>query len=87
MLYVKLPGTLIFHDGFNGCPCASPSARPVGNNIRNFLDLIHGIGRAYSSTTCDHYRNVRKVIAEIHHVFRSESISEAEILKVFHLVP
>ena len=84
--YIERPASMAFHHHFYGRPAASfaPGARRYV--IGNGLYIGYRIRRADSDTACLHYRDIREIIPEIHHLMGQERMSGTEVVEVGYLV-
>ena len=81
-LYVKLPFALHLHDQCKSFSDASFTSWLDCDVVCDLEYFVYCIAWADSASACLHYRNIRKVISEIHHFFSLESMLEAEGFEV-----
>ena len=87
VFYVKLPFALEFHDHFKGLSDASFATRARADVVCDGLDFFNGIAWTCAAAAGNHNRDVRKVVAKVHHFLSFKGVFVAEMLEVLDLGP
>ncbi len=84
-LDIEVPCALGGHDGLYDFTCAAFASRLAADEVGYGLYFINGIRRADAAAACDHDRDVRKVISEVHYFVSLKTVPPAEVVEVIDL--